>query len=182
MKELSIEEKAKAYDEAKINGSRLWECGEITRTNYEYMFPELKESEDERIRKEIIEFIERNKKTNAPIPSDPYLDNWIAWLKKQGEQKPWSEEDIATISRVISIVKWAAYSDHSHPILNDKGATELVERLKSLKQRYTWKPSDEQMEALEHFARSIGESGYTSSCDNNTKLIYSLLEQLKKLK
>ena len=48
---MTIEEKAKAYDEAKINGSRLWECGEITRENYEYMFPEIEESEDEKIRK-----------------------------------------------------------------------------------------------------------------------------------
>lgn len=45
-----------------------------------------------------------------------------------------------------------------------------------------WKPSDEQMEALEHFVKSIGESGYASPYENNTKLLYSLLEQLKKLK
>ena len=45
-----------------------------------------------------------------------------------------------------------------------------------------WKPSDEQIDALEHFVRSIGESGYASPYDNNTKLLYSLLEQLKKLK
>ena len=44
-----------------------------------------------------------------------------------------------------------------------------------------WKPSDEQIEAFEHFVRSVGESGYASPYDNNTKLLYSLLEQLKKL-
>ena len=63
MKQLSIEEKAKAYDEAKINGSRLWECGEITKGNYEYMFPELKESVNivyiSGIRKELLD-IENN--------------------------------------------------------------------------------------------------------------------------
>lgn len=46
---------------------------------------------------------------------------------------------------------------------------------------YEWKPSDEQIEALEHFVRSICESGFASYYDNNTKLLYSLLEQLKKL-
>ena len=57
MKELSIEEKAKRYDEALIRGSRLWESGSITLEDYEYMFPEHKESEDEKIRKEIISFV-----------------------------------------------------------------------------------------------------------------------------
>ena len=44
-----------------------------------------------------------------------------------------------------------------------------------------WKPSNEQINALEHFVRSMGESGYASPYDNDTKLIYSLLEQLKQL-
>ena len=76
MKELNTEEKAKAYDEAVINGSRLWECGEITRENYEYIFPELKESEDERIRKEIISAL---KFANVK----GVYDKHIAWLEKQ---------------------------------------------------------------------------------------------------
>lgn len=41
---------------------------------------------------------------------------------------------------------------------------------------------DEEMKALEHFVRSIGESGYVSQYDNNTKLLYSLLFDLKKLR
>ena len=53
--------------------------------------------------------------------------------------------------------------------------------LKTIKERYVWKPSDEQIDALEHFVRSIGESGLASPYDDNTKLLYSLLEQLKKL-
>lgn len=44
-----------------------------------------------------------------------------------------------------------------------------------------WKPSKEQMKAFEHFVRSIGESGYASPYDNNTKLIHSLLNDLKNL-
>lgn len=54
--------------------------------------------------------------------------------------------------------------------------------LKSLKSRCTWKPSEEQMDALEHFVRSIGESGYASPYDANLKLVHSLLNDLKKLK
>lgn len=83
---------------------------------------------------------------------------WCAecWLKSLKDRvlpkQELNDEDIAAISRVIPIVKWAAYSDHSHPILNDAGATELIERLKHLKDRCCpqkqWKPSDEQMKAL----------------------------------
>lgn len=54
--------------------------------------------------------------------------------------------------------------------------------LKSLKALNTWKPSDKQIKALKNFTRSVGESGYFSPYDDNTKLLYSLLEDLKKLK
>ena len=76
------EDKAKAYDEAIINGSRLWECGVITRENYEYIFPELKESEDERIRKALIRF------HKSTIDIDGIKgDDILAWLEKQCEKK-----------------------------------------------------------------------------------------------
>ena len=57
MKELSIEEKAKRYDEA-IETTRKWydsNTNDGYRGIFEDIFPELKESEDERIRKELLE-------------------------------------------------------------------------------------------------------------------------------
>jgi hypothetical protein len=56
------------------------------------IFPELRESEDEKIRKDIISFIERNKRPIAPVPSDDTLDRWIAWLEKQGDKSLSTEE------------------------------------------------------------------------------------------
>ncbi len=53
----------------------------------ETLFPELKESEDEKIRKDIIAFIERNKRPIAPVPPDDTLDRWIAYLAFQAKQK-----------------------------------------------------------------------------------------------
>ena len=51
----------------------------------EYIFPELKESEGEKIRKQIISFLKE-------FECDHYrsldFSSWIAWLEKQGEQKP----------------------------------------------------------------------------------------------
>jgi hypothetical protein len=55
----------------------------------ESMFPELKESEDERIRKELIDAIQGLWDNDAlPMPlTVKRKNNWIAWLEKQGEQK-----------------------------------------------------------------------------------------------
>lgn len=47
--------------------------------------PELKESEDERIRKNCIHFLELQKTHHA---STVEIDECIAWVEKQGEQKP----------------------------------------------------------------------------------------------
>jgi len=74
MKELTIEQKAKAYDEAykKVAirfGSNV--ADEI--------FPELAESDDERIRKELIEFVK------SRLAGFPQCERFIAWLKKMGE-------------------------------------------------------------------------------------------------
>ena len=54
--------------------------------------------------------------------------------------------------------------------------------LKSLKPQNRWKPSEEQMEVFEHFVRSVGESGYASPYERRNKILYSLLQDLKKLK
>ena len=88
MKELSIEEKAKAYDEAIKRGLdyiRQTPATEmVTRQDiFEAIFPELKESEDERIRKSLINYVYCHGDAG-----DFTKKEFIAWLEKQGEQKP----------------------------------------------------------------------------------------------
>lgn len=62
----------------------------------EKAFHELRESEDEKIRKEIISYI----KSSAAVTNK----DWIAWLEKQGEHEPsWSEEDEKFINYAISL-------------------------------------------------------------------------------
>ena len=90
MKGLSIEEKAKRYDEALHKAKRIinvcvddnTECRSMIACIQE-IFPKLKESEDERIRKEMITFFENY---HDPIlSSNRRKDTWIAWLEKQGK-------------------------------------------------------------------------------------------------
>lgn len=92
MKELSIEEKAKAYDKA-LDRAKEWlnikePFSDTCTCVVESIFPELKESsEDEMIRKELTDFIKRKFESScSPTPSKKILADWIAWLEKQGEK------------------------------------------------------------------------------------------------
>ena len=116
----------KKHKEEVVRATQLWECGDITRENLEYIFPELKESEDERNRKGIIKFL-IDVNNGAYTKSELEIASWIAWLEKQGEQKPkWTEEDSLMIDSIIDTMKW----------LEGKGATNMkIDWLKSLKKR-----------------------------------------------
>ena len=88
MKELSIEEKAKAYDEAYKVAESIHRfssnLAEIKRM--EDMFPELKESEDERIKKTLIDFFSEGANNDEFTNNIPDIEI-LAWLEKQGEKK-----------------------------------------------------------------------------------------------
>lgn len=72
-----------------------------------FLIPELKESEDEKIRKDLITFLDEiwhlGKNANFDKWDKSDCSNWIAWLKKQGEQKPveWSEYDEHKVKDII---------------------------------------------------------------------------------
>ena len=95
MKELSIEEKAQAYDEAIERARKLKENPQSVFNEYspkegdticDYIFPELKELGDEKIRKWIIDDIRYNM-NNEPLNNSEYkkkTEEAIVWLKKQG--------------------------------------------------------------------------------------------------
>lgn len=92
--ELSIEEKAKRYDEAIKRASNLHKDAvemenNMTTKTCEIIFPELKESEDERIWKALVELISTYLRghENGKIHG-VYAKDILAWLEKQGEQKP----------------------------------------------------------------------------------------------
>ena len=86
------------------------------------------------------------------------------------KQKPaWNEEDEKILKEIITDVKFEGYN-------NDMQANSYkkINWLKSLKERYTWKPSDEQMDAL-RYVTNFDYGGYKAT-------LVSLYEQLKKLK
>ena len=175
MKELSIQEKAKRYDEALARAKEMIKSmtniGGVAKVDdIQHIFPELKESEDEKwIPKEIIKYLKEK---------GDFRSCWIAWLEKQGvhakfingikvgdkvtrneygvlvnlsqlnrvankqvEHKPaaWSKEDEKQARQIERIV---------HDGCTQKLQKQIADWFKSLKERYTWKPSEEQMKAL----------------------------------
>lgn len=124
------------------------------------VFPELKESEDERIRKEIV--------------------NFICWAINRGsitKEQPmeWSEED----EKMVQF--WNMYYEHKVGDWPNKHVVEHLERFKewlnnrfkSLRPQPHWKPSEEQINALKVVAR-----GFPA---DDPGAIDSLLTDLQKL-
>lgn len=144
MKKLSIEEKAKRYDEV-INRMKHYVIDEYgcSRIKVVDVFPELKESEDERIRKEILDYIIKGSESCYDIQQygREKFEKWIAWLKKQGK---WSEEDEEMYRKCICVMRASACGFPEE----EKFVEQLDNWFKSLKDRHSWKPSDEQIEAL----------------------------------
>lgn len=95
---------------------------------------------------------------------------WFAenWLKKQGEQKPveWSEEDEGNRRYCINAI-------NGIPYYSPENKQELVNWLKSLRPQKQWKPSEEQMNALDDVI---------SSMDIKYDVLSELYKDLKKLR
>jgi hypothetical protein len=84
MKELSIEEKAKLYDEAVERANSLINCNQLGDAWIYRLLPELQEDSDERIMKDIIAYIRYERKSTQ----EEIENRFIPWLEKQGEKKP----------------------------------------------------------------------------------------------
>ena len=185
MKELSVEQKAKAYDEAKYIMKEYIESGNagvIAENTIKKAFPELAESEDERIKRIIKSALKTYFEGNLSVnTNDTDYAECLTWLRKQGKKqevegnpsaqnKPWSEEDETGLTNTIIMLKEGA-SQHC----NKKDITNAVDWLKSLRPQNTWFPSDEQLEALDSATENCAYSEY-QDC------LRKLLKQLKKLK
>lgn len=73
-----------ALERAKIWQEHLYEVGDKDYADeLNYIFPELKESEDEKIRKTLIEYFNAYPKDYFGGLKKSYI---VAWLEKQGEQ------------------------------------------------------------------------------------------------
>lgn len=107
---MTQEEKAKAYDEALERARKYMAKG------YDVLmpeiFPQLRESEDERIRKEIINYLDFAESHNLLRAADyEKKKGWLAYLEKKKEQKPaWSEDEMKVLDSIIDDYEAASKS------------------------------------------------------------------------
>lgn len=88
-----MEDDKKKYEDAlerckkEFNFSNLAYSHEEIKERLEHVFPELKESEDERMIKSFKRLINAFHSVNFPTPEGFEREDMNAWLEKQGEQK-----------------------------------------------------------------------------------------------
>jgi len=133
---MTQEEKAKAYDEA-IERAKEYETRNNCLVRPHVIFPELNESEDERMRKGLIAFLEDiwhfGKNANFDKWDKSDCSDWIAWLEKKREKKPeWSEDDENEFNHIIHILNLA---EEEQEIKGYNNLIGTVDWFKSLKNR-----------------------------------------------
>lgn len=78
------------YNKALERAKDMLAYKEVRQEDMEYLFPELEENEDEKIRKSLINFL-KSPFVNENITNEKVAP-WIAWLEKQGDNKESDEE------------------------------------------------------------------------------------------
>lgn len=79
---------------------------------------------------------------NACALEHKQLEKWLTELKELKEQNPWSEEDEKIINKLIAVVELY------YGIGNDLDKQRCLSWLNSLIDKYTWKPTKEQLTEL----------------------------------
>lgn len=119
MKELSIEQKAKAYDEALKRAKEWYDNPNSSSIGKGYIyaiFPELKESEDEKIRKRISQAL------HGDVLDFDEIIQADAWLEKQGEQTnlpKFTFDDVLALQCCMETVKKVQEDKDLYEKLND---------------------------------------------------------------
>lgn len=167
------------YKEALEKARMSYHTGdydEDTLEMLEIIFPELKESEDERIRKEITELVMHP--TWRTEQEFHRREELVAWLEKQGEQKPaeWSTEDLQMIDETLYFINEFQKSNRCVDEGDMQNSVTCEKWLKSLKPQPHWKPSEEQMKAVQD---AIAREPYGSAYAHTLHSLYNDLSQLK---
>lgn len=156
---------------AVLNTATQWikdGCTDKEKMCLECVFPELRESEDERIRQKLLSLVEWSSSFYGGGITRKEVDEIRAYIEKQ-KPAEWSEEDENRVQAVVDLLEntSAIHPNYSH--------RKLIIWLKSL--RPSWKPSEEQMSMLLAVINDPNNAG-SESCH---LALISIYEQLQKL-
>ena len=126
----------KAYKEALERARKFYSEPHLDSNSViEDIFPELFKSEDERIRRELIDCIKRSMKGMSDSAKVTY-NSWIDWVKKQGEQKPIiAENEKWLIDETLYFLDEFQHSDKCYSEQEMQNSVTCRNWLKSLKEK-----------------------------------------------
>jgi len=173
----------KKHKEEIDRATQLWECGDITRENLEYIFPELQESEDEKIRKELYDFCIKCSHGDTVVNQKADYQRWATWLEKQKpvEWSNWDEDILFNIQQDYQ----DKLNGNSHES-NEQYYLNVINWLKSLKSQPKQEWSEEDETLLEQIIMAwegLREQEIDKGCNELAKEFYNkALLWLKSLK
>lgn len=180
---MTQEEKARAYDEALERAKKVqkkFHSGDAIFALMNDIFPQLHESEDERIRKSLIELVEQ-------FMADERKEKTLSWLKKQKEQM---HADISSLRDWKFIVDAVLTEHEGIGQYLDKPETERI--AKKLQERFSlpqskpaeWSEEDEKffITALWHISYSVSNGKSTDCRCDTTEWLKSIKERIKSLR
>ena len=149
---MTIEEKAKAYDEALKKIKMLLGSGSsCSREELEYVFPQLKESEYEKVRKEILQEL---KESEDSIILSPFKrERWIAWLESQGDKSETDVQEVygETLFKIATVLsqhedKEGSPLEKIREIMVDGSlsAMDVEEKNKKIEEKSVWNEEDKE--------------------------------------
>jgi hypothetical protein len=152
----------KAYKSlvAKIKNAHLFAQTDSTKNVLEDILPELAESEDERIRKDIIAFLQSMNSHCEPAQDWDLRNRWLPYLEKHKTSEEairyvkenHSPDEVSDFQAAMNIEEDELMRNAVISTLErfeGRGTTEMqISWLKSLRPQTHWKPSEEQMRAL----------------------------------
>ena len=109
---MTTEQKAKAYDEALERAKSALMDGTISTNTIAYIqdfFPELKESEDERVRKGLVKAVSGTFEGNKLFGTDVTREEALAWLEKQGNHKPIDKIQLGKKYKCIASPRYSTF-------------------------------------------------------------------------
>ena len=139
---MTEKEKAKAYDEA-IERAKKWHnasnIDKIDSRIIEEIFPELKESDDEKIKNAILNHLKKMWGNCQDNVCGVHVEDAIDWLEKQGEQASSQTNERAWLYLVSDVLTW---KDGIRQYLDDPRVQELAKRLCSEYTQKLYNPSN----------------------------------------
>ena len=181
---MTTEEKAKAYDEALKRAKAvcdMYRNGWVDKSNLsmvdiEYVFPQLAESEDERIRKELMVFISQFAPEHLKV-------KYMAWLEKQKESlhitesckenaNSLTDKDERIREELIEFIQWSEDRGFTrHDFHQAKRPSEWIAYLEKQKEQ---KPAElsEDEKMIEKIATYLDDLGNFVMAENLRTLIY----------